>query len=121
MAAKEMLLVFLKKSRTRRSVAKGIGAGSTGHIIDIVRRSSCVCPQLYEPNILTLKSIDTVLVKLYAEFEKTTDLYALLQSPNDVSVPEVELVLQRTGQYNALCMLYQQHKDDNKLLDVWAK
>ncbi|KIM35684.1 hypothetical protein M413DRAFT_326838 [Hebeloma cylindrosporum] len=101
MAAREMLLVFLKKSQTRRSVAKGIGAGSTGHAIDI--------------------SIDTVLVKLYAEIEKTADLYALLQSPNDVSVPEIEPVLQRTGQYNALCMLYQQRKDDNKLLDVWAK
>jgi len=72
-------------------------------------------------NIAILKSIDTVLVKLYAEFEKTADLYTLLQSPNDVSVPEVELVLQQTGQYNALCMLYQQRKDDKKLLDVWAK
>ena len=60
-------------------------------------------------------------MKLYAEFEKTADLYALLQSPNDVSVPEIEPVLQRTGQYNALCLLYQQRKDDHKLLDVWAK
>jgi hypothetical protein len=72
-------------------------------------------------NVLIFQAIDTVLVKLYAEFEKTADLYALLQSPNDVSVYEVEPVLQRTGKYNALCTLYQQRKEDHKLLDVWAK
>ena len=76
---------------------------------------------MLQANILIIKAIDTVLVKLYAEFEKTADFYALLQSPNDVSVSEVEPVLQRTGQYNALCMLYQQRKDDHKLLEVWAK
>ncbi|KAF8958169.1 hypothetical protein BDZ97DRAFT_1842909 [Flammula alnicola] len=95
MAAKEMLIGFLKKSRTRRSVARGMGAASG--------------------------AIDTVLVKLYAEFEKTNDLYALLETPNDVSLPEIEPVLQETGQYNALCMLYKQRGDDLKLLDVWAK
>ena len=36
MAAQEMLIVFLKKSRTRRSVARGMGAGSTGHPVDVV-------------------------------------------------------------------------------------
>ena len=36
LAAQEMLIVFLKKSRTRRSVARGMGAGSTGHPIDVV-------------------------------------------------------------------------------------
>ncbi|KAF8155687.1 hypothetical protein B0H34DRAFT_714373 [Crassisporium funariophilum] len=101
MAAREMLLTFLKKSRTRRSVAKGMNAGSTGHPIDT--------------------TIDTVLVKLYAQFEKTKELYALLQEPNDVSIPEVETVLQETGQYNALCILYKQRGDDLKLLDAWAK
>ena len=36
MAAQEMLIVFLKKSRTRRSVARGKGAGTTGHPVDVV-------------------------------------------------------------------------------------
>ncbi|KDR79882.1 hypothetical protein GALMADRAFT_61975 [Galerina marginata CBS 339.88] len=113
MAAKEMLLVFLKKSRTRRSVAKGKGAGSSGDPVDI----------LYSA-ILTatiLQAIDTVLVKLYAEFEKTKELYALLQEPNDVSVPEVEPVLQSMGQYNALCVLYKLRGDDLKVIDVFAR
>ena len=35
-AAQEMLIVFLKKSRTRRSVARGMGAGTTGHPVDVV-------------------------------------------------------------------------------------
>lgn len=36
MAAREMLLSFLKKSRTRRSLSKGKGGKSTGNAIDIV-------------------------------------------------------------------------------------
>ena len=31
-----MLLEFLKKSRTRRSVVKGKGVGSTGEYLDVV-------------------------------------------------------------------------------------
>ncbi|KAF9479756.1 hypothetical protein BDN70DRAFT_906111 [Pholiota conissans] len=100
-AAKEMLIGFLKKSRTRRSVAKGKGVGSTGDPVDI--------------------AIDTVLAKLYAQFEKTQELYALLQTPHDISLPEVEPVFKSTGQYNALCLLYKQIGDDLKLLDIWAK
>ena len=65
--------------------------------------------------------MDTVLVKLYAQFGKTKDLLTLFQEPNDVSLSEVEPVLQATGQYNALCMLYKQLKDDLKLLESWAK
>ncbi|KAF8878476.1 hypothetical protein CPB84DRAFT_1817502 [Gymnopilus junonius] len=92
MAAREMLLVFLKRNRTRRT---------TGESIDI--------------------AIDTVLAKLYAQFEKTEELYALLQQSNDVSVHEVEPILKSMGQYNALCMLYEQRGDDLKVLDVLAK
>ncbi|PPQ88786.1 hypothetical protein CVT25_010472 [Psilocybe cyanescens] len=101
MAARDMLLLFLKKSRTRRSLSKEKGVGSTGDPIDI--------------------AIDTVLVKLYAEFEKTQELYALLEAPNDVSMAEVEPVLQDMGQYNALCVLYKQRGDDIKVIDVLAK
>ena len=68
-----------------------------------------------------LKAVDTVLVKLYAQFGKTKDLLTLFQEPNDVSLLEVEPVLQATGQYNALCMLYKQLGNDLKLLESWAK
>jgi len=68
-----------------------------------------------------LKTVDTVLVKLYARSEKTKELLTLLQEPHDVSVSEVEHILQATGQYNALCLLYRQRGDDVKLLESWAK
>ncbi|KAH9478601.1 Transforming growth factor-beta receptor-associated protein 1 [Psilocybe cubensis] len=101
MAARDMLLVFLKKNRTRRSLLKENGVGSTGDPIDI--------------------AIDTVLVKLYAEFEKTQELYALLEAPNDVALTEVEPALQSKGQYNALCILYKQRGDDLKVIEVLSK
>ncbi|KAF8812135.1 hypothetical protein BYT27DRAFT_7252199 [Phlegmacium glaucopus] len=101
MAAQEMLTVFLRKSQTRRSVARGMGVGSTGHPVDV--------------------AVDTVLVKLYARFERTKELLTLVQEPNDVSVLEVEPILQTEGQYNALCLLYKQRRDDVKLLESWAK
>ena len=68
-----------------------------------------------------LKAIDTVLVKLFAEFDKITELYALLKESNDVSVSEVESVLQQKRQYDALCSLYKQKGDDLKLLEAWAQ
>lgn len=67
------------------------------------------------------KAVDTVLIKLYAQFEKTKELLTLLQEPNDVSLPEVESVLQAKGQYSALCLLYKQLGEDVKLLESWAK
>lgn len=65
--------------------------------------------------------MDTVLVKLYAQFEMKKELITLLQGLNDVSISEVEPVLQATGQYNALCLLYKQQGDNIKLLECWAK
>jgi vacuolar protein sorting-associated protein 3 len=121
MAAQEMLIVFLKKSRTRRSVARGIGAGSTGHPIDVVSLYSSSSKNVEEMTKVFLKAVDTVLVKLYAQFGKTKDLLTLFQEPNDVSLLEVESVLQATRQYNALCLLYKQLGDDLKLLESWAK
>jgi vacuolar protein sorting-associated protein 3 len=120
LAAHEMLIVFLRKSRTRRTVARGMGVGCTGHPVDVVS------PHLFSKKILQndevyLKAVDTVLVKLYAQFEKTKELLTLLQEPNDVSLSEVEPVLQATGQYNALCLLYKQLGEDLKLLESWAK
>lgn len=65
--------------------------------------------------------MDTVLAKLFCEEEKTTDLYSLLREPNHIVLPELEPTLIRTGQYNALCSLYKDRGDDNKLLDAWSK
>jgi hypothetical protein len=65
--------------------------------------------------------VDTVLVKLYASLEKTQDLYTLLDEPNHIVLQEVEPVLRRMGQYNALCKLYRERGEEQKLLDVWAK
>lgn len=105
MAAKEMLENFLKKYRA---------SGVSSPVRDIVLLSFFL-------NLQDLQVVDTVLAKLYAEFEKTHDLYSLLAEPNEVVVAELEPVLEKTGQFNALCMLYRQRGEDLKLLDVWAK
>jgi len=39
LAAREMLITFLKKCRARRSVGRGFGQASEGHQIDVVRTS----------------------------------------------------------------------------------
>ena len=65
--------------------------------------------------------MDTVIAKIFAEDEKTADLYALLREPNHIVLSELEPVLMRTGQYNALCVLYKERGEDGKLLDVWSK
>ncbi len=62
-----------------------------------------------------------MLVKLFAEFAKTKELIALLQQAHDISLAEVEPILEKKGQVNALCILYRQKKDDLKLLNLWAK
>ncbi|KAF6764428.1 hypothetical protein DFP72DRAFT_871830 [Ephemerocybe angulata] len=115
----EMLETFLKKERRRRialnmddeedlrvevAVANGKGKGRQ------------------EP--LSIRAIiDTVLAKLYARLEKTSDLYDLLLSSNSVVLSEVEDLFKSTGQYNALCILYQKGGDsyDEQLLEVWSK
>lgn len=67
------------------------------------------------------RAVDTVLVKLLAKTEKTAELYTLLGEDNAVELSEVEETMRRGGQYNALCMLYRQHKEDIKLLETWSK
>ncbi|KAI0052121.1 hypothetical protein FA95DRAFT_1602084 [Auriscalpium vulgare] len=94
MAALEMLEVFLRKWRRVR--------GESG-----------------SPEVRVI--VDTVLAKLFARAEKTTDLYGLVNDSNDLELSELEPVLQSTGQYNALCKLYQRRGDDEKLLEVWSK
>lgn len=79
------------------------------------RFSVCVHVLIFE------QVVDTVLAKIYAQAEKTKELYALIQQPHEIVLSEIEPVLKQTGQYNALCMLYKQTGDDENLLQVWAK
>jgi vacuolar protein sorting-associated protein 3 len=64
---------------------------------------------------------DTVLAKLLAQSKLPDELYALLQEPNDVVLSEIEPVLLQNRLYRALCMIYQKHGEDDRLLDVWSK
>ncbi|KAJ7046834.1 hypothetical protein C8F04DRAFT_1061878 [Mycena alexandri] len=97
MAAVDMLEVFLRKCRTRRDVEGRRQADPSSSIVD------------------------TVLAKIYAQAEKTKELYVLIQESHSIVLSEIEPVLKKTGQYNALCMLYRQAGDDENLLQVWAK
>ncbi|KAJ6596948.1 hypothetical protein DFH09DRAFT_106793 [Mycena vulgaris] len=97
MAAVEMLEIFLRKCRTRRNVEGKRKADPSYPVVD------------------------TVLAKIYAQAEKTKELYTLIQEPHFIVLAEIEPVLKQTGQYNALCMIYKQTGDDENLLQVWAK
>ncbi|KAJ7109430.1 hypothetical protein C8R44DRAFT_802494 [Mycena epipterygia] len=97
MAAVEMLEIFLRKCRTRRNVEGKRKADPSYPVVD------------------------TVLAKIYAQAEKTKELYTLIQEPHAIVLSELEPVLKQTGQYNALCMLYKQTGEDENLLQVWAK
>ncbi|KAJ7449862.1 hypothetical protein FB451DRAFT_1530211, partial [Mycena latifolia] len=107
MAAVEMLEVFLRKCRTRRNI-EGKRRADPSYPV------TCLLP-------LSLGVVDTVLAKIYAQAEKTKELYTLIQEPHTIVLSEIEPVLKQTGQYNALCMLYKQTGDDENLLQVWAK
>ncbi|VDB91306.1 unnamed protein product [Peniophora sp. CBMAI 1063] len=93
-AAYEMLESFLRKWRRVR------GDGS-----------------VHETRVI----VDTVLAKIFALNEKTTDLYALLGEQPDLILPELESVFISSGQYNALCSMYQARGLDEKLLNAWAR
>ncbi|KAK0458932.1 uncharacterized protein EV420DRAFT_1541370 [Desarmillaria tabescens] len=99
MAAHEMLQVFLNKCYHRRKIE----------------------PEYANKWKDTFAVVDTVLVKLYAQLKNRKELYTLVQETNYIVLDEIEPVLRNAGQYNALCMLYRQSKDDKKLLEVWAK
>jgi hypothetical protein len=68
-----------------------------------------------------LQIVDTVLAKLFARSERTSDLYALLDESDMVVLPEVEPVFRATGQYNALCKMYSKRGDDVALLEALSK
>ncbi|EMD32317.1 hypothetical protein CERSUDRAFT_119016 [Gelatoporia subvermispora B] len=101
MAAKEMLEVYLRKWRKKLSVEGGNSP----------------------PKLLAISTaVDTVLAKLYAESDdKANDMRTLLSEPNEISLPEVEPVFRRSRRYQALCELYHQRGEDNKLLEAWSR
>ncbi|KAG6819186.1 hypothetical protein H0H93_014532, partial [Arthromyces matolae] len=99
---------FLTKWRARRK-AEGVTGQAVGGSTEQVKRVD-----------LVLEIVDTVLVKLYAQIEKTQELYNLLLEPHNIIISEVEPVLKRNGQYNALCMIYRENGDEGKLLEVWS-
>ncbi|KAH9962835.1 hypothetical protein BC827DRAFT_1129633 [Russula dissimulans] len=86
-------------------------------------RSDSSTPALRSVRGLSLFSriVDTVLAKLFARGEKSTDLYALLDESDIIVLPEVEPVFRATGRYSALCKVYSKHGHDAALLEVWSK
>ncbi|KAG5651342.1 hypothetical protein H0H81_009030 [Sphagnurus paluster] len=105
--ANEKLELFLTRWRARWKVEGGdVAGGSTN-----TSRSAVPC----------LEVVDTVIAKLYAQHEKTQELYNLFHEPHQISVSEIEPIMKRNGQYNALCMLYTEKGQDTQLLEVWAK
>lgn len=105
-----MLEDFLRKWRRVRG-------DSSAPAVRAVRR-----PTLHLFCSLThLQIVDTVLAKLFAQGEKTTDLFALLDESDVVVFPEVEPVFRATGQYSALCKVYSKRGDDAALLETWSK
>lgn len=66
--------------------------------------------------------VDTVLAKLFAQDEKTTDLYALLDNgSHEIDVMEVKETFIRSGQYNALLQLFRLRALHDELLEGCSK
>ncbi|KAG2008787.1 hypothetical protein CC2G_014181 [Coprinopsis cinerea AmutBmut pab1-1] len=117
--ALEMLETFLKKERRRRMA---LDLDKDEEVEQFNNSASSKGKERERPRSIRA-IIDTVLAKIYAQSEKTSELYDLLSSPNSIVLSEVEDVFRETGQYNALCMLYQLGgpENDEKLLEVWSK
>ncbi|KAG5644493.1 hypothetical protein DXG03_008320 [Asterophora parasitica] len=107
--ANEKLEVFLTRWRARWIVERGSNLAVGG---------STTNTRPVDPSV---EVVDTILGKLYAQLEKTQNLYSLLQDHHHIVVNEVAPVLERTGQYSALCILYKQKGEEEKLLEVWSK
>ncbi|KAG6867665.1 hypothetical protein C0993_012565 [Termitomyces sp. T159_Od127] len=124
--ANETLESFLVRWRERRKAQglNGHAAGGSAAQVKVdptLQACSFNFPIIPATTEISCQVVDTVLLKLYAELEKTQELYNALLEPHNVMIPEVEPVLKRKGHYNALCMLYRESGDDGKLLDVWSK
>ncbi|KIL67469.1 hypothetical protein M378DRAFT_191514 [Amanita muscaria Koide BX008] len=106
MAAEEMLESFLRRWRVKKKVD-----GELGRTVGKGKGKVNPC----------FPVVDTVLVKLYTQFEKTDELHAFLQEPNFVVLQEVEGILIATQQFSALRALYKSNGDDLKLLDLYSR
>lgn len=61
------------------------------------------------------------MAKILAETDDTSELYTLVDEPNDIVIEEVEPVFEKNGQFNALCKLYEKAGNEEKLLEAWSK
>ncbi|KAI1785956.1 hypothetical protein LXA43DRAFT_1035560 [Ganoderma leucocontextum] len=98
MTARDMLESYLRKWRRKLAVD---GAASNAQVLRMV--------------------VDTVLAKLHVSAGKLPDLNGLIDQPNSILLSEIEPVLVKSRHIGVLTKLYQQHSDDIKLLDAWAK
>ncbi|KAF8690330.1 hypothetical protein AX14_003009 [Amanita brunnescens Koide BX004] len=117
MAAEEMLEGFLSRWR-----------GTMGHRYVSLEASKAAKEKGREKDKGKAKAadpscqvVDTVLTKLYAQFDKEPELYALIHGPNFIVLSEVEDALIHARQFDALCQLYKQQGEEHKLLDLYSK
>ncbi|THH03162.1 hypothetical protein EW145_g6477 [Phellinidium pouzarii] len=99
--ARDMLTSYLRKYRTRRLLGRAGLQQSQSDPVNTV--------------------VDTVLAKILAENDKTSELYTLIDEPNNIAISEIEVSFEKNGQYNALCKLYIKCGDEEKLLETWSK
>ncbi|KZT07025.1 uncharacterized protein LAESUDRAFT_652182 [Laetiporus sulphureus 93-53] len=66
-------------------------------------------------------AVDTVLAELFIVHDVSPELHVLISQPNAIVLSEVEPLLVQHRQFAALCSLYQQQEQDDKLLEAWAK
>lgn len=116
-AAREMLLVFLEKSRKRARVED-----VNGEITRVRSLSPAVILDFQQTDNRRglFKVVDTVLAKLYARFTRHQDLNTLLSEPNDVVLSEIESSLRALNLISPLINLYKRHGEEDKLIELYA-
>lgn len=114
-----MLASYLRKIRTRH-LLNGLSNAPQNTSVNAVRMLD-IFKINQSGDVIRIKVIDTVLVKILAESEDTADLYSLIDGPSEIVLTEVEETLAKNGQYNALCKLYARAGDEDKLLEAWSK
>ncbi|KAJ8693452.1 hypothetical protein PTI98_008444 [Pleurotus ostreatus] len=100
LAARDMLLAFLRKCRIKRQASKDSGLPTTQAV-----------------NV----TVDTVLAKLYILEGRKEDLHMLLENQNYVALGEIDALLREGSFFHALCLIYKSQNDDTQLLDTWSK
>ncbi|KAI0000159.1 hypothetical protein BJV74DRAFT_876958 [Russula compacta] len=108
-----------RSARPTTELRRLLGAAAHDMLEDFLRKWRRVRGDSSTPAARAI--VDTVLAKLFAQSEKTTDLYALLDESDTIILPEVEPVFRAIGLFGALCKLYSKHGNDAALLEVWSK